>query len=890
LTILYNRVLPHKKTNGFHQKALTPIDNREDIYSGLILDAITNKNIKNIAITGPYGSGKSSIIKAFQRMHPEYKYLNISLASFQEQDNSADGNQSKWVLSKEAEQLIELSILQQMFYQVKRCTIPDSRFKRINKLSSFQCILYTIFFTLWFISIAIIFRPEFVTKISIWTKWKNQIENSTIYIIALFLFAFGFIFIVKSVIRVISRSHLKAFKVEKCGMEVSGDNDLSILNKHLDEILYYFEVTKFNIVIIEDLDRFENSAIFTKLRELNSLINKSEDIHRHIVFIYAIKDDMFKDKERTKFFDYIVPIIPYINVSNSGGKFIQLFRHANLLDELDKDFVNEISVYIDDMRILNNIFNEYEVYRKKLDSVLDYNKLLAMIVYKNTYPSDFADLHFNKSDINRVFEEKINLIKDRKKAIEGSIDELKQKIESAKNEMLSDTRELRMLVLYALKIMNTNINVLFVDQNRSFAVTQLVDNDAFEFLINNEFKCYNNWSTFNYIYNMSFSDLEKQVSPTFSYLKRLSNLQNRLNRRSNEIKQEIESYQNELAVISKYSLAEIAKQFNINSFLNERIGEKDLAKFLLRNGHIDEDYFYYISFFHEGDITPNDRLFIKSIKIGEAKPYGYPLTEIKSIVNQLRDADFDQPEIINFDILNFLLENEADNRDKLNSFLKQLTNEKYISFIKDFFDKKLHADRLIIWLCDNWNEFWELMISKGNLVENKEKELLASILKYVDENSINEQNKCNTLSDYMNGLTDFFDFAVSIDCNDKICRLIKSLNLCIENIDVSIDEFFYPVIYNGCHYKINIGNISKILITEKPELDKELILRSNYSTVLQSNCEQLIKYVNSNINDYVEQVNLVLEENIYESENAMIALLNNENIIQSNKEKLIKKE
>jgi len=66
-------------------------------------------------------------------------------------------------------------------------------------------------------------------------------------------------------------------------------------------------------VIFEDIDRFENTEIFVKLRELNNIINNSKQISRKVVFVYAIRDDMFIDKERTKFFYFIVPVIPYIN-------------------------------------------------------------------------------------------------------------------------------------------------------------------------------------------------------------------------------------------------------------------------------------------------------------------------------------------------------------------------------------------------------------------------------------------------------------------------------------------------------------------------------------------------------------------------------------------------
>ena len=49
-------------------------------------------------------------------------------------------------------------------------------------------------------------------------------------------------------------------------------------------------------VIFEDLDSFKYTEIFTKLRELNTLINNYENINQKLVFIYALRDDAFEDK------------------------------------------------------------------------------------------------------------------------------------------------------------------------------------------------------------------------------------------------------------------------------------------------------------------------------------------------------------------------------------------------------------------------------------------------------------------------------------------------------------------------------------------------------------------------------------------------------------------
>lgn len=71
---------------------------------------------------------------------------------------------------------------------------------------------------------------------------------------------------------------------------------------------------------------------------------------------------MFENKERTKFFDFIVPIIPVINSANSRQKLLDKLKDNSLDKILDNQFIKSITLYIDDMRILNNIMNEFNIY------------------------------------------------------------------------------------------------------------------------------------------------------------------------------------------------------------------------------------------------------------------------------------------------------------------------------------------------------------------------------------------------------------------------------------------------------------------------------------------------------------------------------------------------
>lgn len=118
-------------------------------YVSILKSAIDDENVRNVAISGTYGSGKSSIIKTFERNYPKYKCLNLSLAAFAEEfqsfqdDSNSDNNiqeeksndKGQFFVDKNIVKMeqLEFSLVQQFFYHVKASGIPDSRFGRIRR-------------------------------------------------------------------------------------------------------------------------------------------------------------------------------------------------------------------------------------------------------------------------------------------------------------------------------------------------------------------------------------------------------------------------------------------------------------------------------------------------------------------------------------------------------------------------------------------------------------------------------------------------------------------------------------------------------------------------------------------------------------------------------------
>lgn len=102
-----------------------------------------------------------------------------------------------------------------------------------------------------------------------------------------------------AVMAIMYRSIISHYKVKEIKLPVDAtvksedDSKETVFNKNMDEIIYFFEETNYRLVFFEDLDRLENSSIFVHLRELNTLLNNYEAIKEPIIFVYAVKDNIF---------------------------------------------------------------------------------------------------------------------------------------------------------------------------------------------------------------------------------------------------------------------------------------------------------------------------------------------------------------------------------------------------------------------------------------------------------------------------------------------------------------------------------------------------------------------------------------------------------------------
>ena len=255
---------------------------------------------------------------------------------------------------------------------------------------------------------------------------------------------------------ILSKFSLKQIKITaSASVEASESSNESVFNKNLDEIIYFFEETKYQYVFFEDLDRLDNPELFIHLRELNTLLNNDDAIKNPIVFIYAVKDDIFLGNDRTKFFDFIIPIVPIINSTNSSELLLKRISSESgnpVFQNISQETILDISPFISDMRTLQNICNEFVVYKNTLgcEISLSDDLMFAIIAFKNLYPKDFSELQNESGIVKRSFEDKQQFVRVQTESIQKNIDHDEDILKRMDSDTLQSSREIKTAMLLAI--------------------------------------------------------------------------------------------------------------------------------------------------------------------------------------------------------------------------------------------------------------------------------------------------------------------------------------------------------------------------------------------------------------------------------------------------------
>lgn len=611
-----------------------------------------NPNVKNIALTGPYGSGKSSIIKSYEKQRSgTYRLLNISLASFKEEGKQLTDEQKE-----DQDRSIERSIIQQMLYGADSSKLIHSRFKRIKIMQSSTAAFISFTYFIWFISSIFLLSID-INNLLIYSEFFSLEVICLIYATAIpTLFFYDFL-------KLKSGFSLKKLSLKNLELETGEVAENSILNRYLDEIIYFFQVSKYNLVVIEDLDRFGSPEIFVKLREINKLINDNDKTTGEIKFLYALKDDMFVHKNRAKFFDLIIPVIPIVNSKNSLDKILNTrlnINNSSAYEEIKgSSFLREVSYYLDDMRLIHNIFNEFEIYYQILNKEnVKSIKLFALIIFKNVYPSDFELLHHGKGFFRELCNKKNKFIKSEKENNEINIKVLESDIKASEDDELSSCSEL--VSVYLQKLSKECSGAYAYQDKGTIREFSLINNvEEFLGLFGRSITLFRHGNAFGF--NSTFASFESKLNVKPSFDERLSRIENKKVRKRNILLNKIKDSKNLLSKTNQLQLCDLLKKkpelFNeaLDDYnkKNLELRDSDLLKYLVFEGHLDESYYLYISKFYEGRKTLSDHTFIMAIRSYSLVDSFHQIDNPREVFSELREEDFSTQYVLNINLIDY---------------------------------------------------------------------------------------------------------------------------------------------------------------------------------------------------------------------------------------------
>lgn len=641
-------------------------DGRFTRYEQELLKALRNDDVLNIALTGGYGAGKSSVLKTFFDRHPEFPHALVSLATFSKNDpvpalsppgareltpaseisnpdNRANADASSATTVEAATppttdliNRIEETIVQQLLYTVPSKKLPKTRLKRIAQSSMREIALQVCWISALSVSVLTFFTPKLAKLADVDIGWLLTGLGLIPHWLAIGTTMVLGAYALFQALRFWSLFSIDGLTLK--GGKLEATNHGSVLHKNIDEIIYCFERSEIQVVVIEDLDRFDTQDIFFRLREINFIIRQSPQIKRPVHFIYAIRDELFTLTDKTKFFDLIIPVIPVINSENSREKMFELLAQRQINGRslevgLTHSMVENVCYYIDDMRLIKNIVNEFDMYASLLANggiQLNPNKLFAIVVIKNLHPGAFTALLKRSGVIYDVLKGYAGWVAEQIAVAGRRIVELDQLKAKRDEDVVTHAAHLRAVVWYeVVKLggLNTATHIR-LRNNTDVELLEFVEDSQFEAFLTSQRVV----PVLQGGYNRSAGQHVSvdQALAGCDYQARLATLQTALA----EVDEERQDLLKKTARLKIISFREGART-GYGQQIAQKLKDYGVVSYFMRRGLFDTDYADYLGYFYEGSITQVDKNVILALSSGETLDVATQLSHPDRVASKL---------------------------------------------------------------------------------------------------------------------------------------------------------------------------------------------------------------------------------------------------------------
>lgn len=446
---LSNRIKPpfraRRKGQRMQLTSLAPKYSKahHQLYADLVKRAISHPDSRNVALTGAYGVGKSSVLgdlkqpRGLRFWRPVVVELSLSTLDPDRAPESTPTNPAEATRSNR----IQKEIVKQLLYRLPTGRTPSSRFPRASKLSWPYAVGSSLGLAVAAVPVVYVVLALTGSMTGLDARLEALRWSSTWF----WILATAGLTLLFLILRWLVNGRVQVSGSLKAGPATVTlePTSTSYFDQYLDEIVYFFQVSRAGVVLIEDVDRFDDALVFDTLRALNGLLNASKQIGRRVVFVYAVRDSVLqeigraprqqRDKARarveahqlasspspvdpvaavleranhTKFFDVIIPVVPFITADNARELMMQVMAPKET--KVSPALIRLAARHVADMRLIHSIRNEFEVYCDRLRDAgtpapgINEDVILALVLLKVTNPVDYEAIRLKKSSLDRL--------------------------------------------------------------------------------------------------------------------------------------------------------------------------------------------------------------------------------------------------------------------------------------------------------------------------------------------------------------------------------------------------------------------------------------------------------------------------------------------------------
>ena len=395
-------------------------------------------DVRNVAITGPTSSNKMAVINSWKARSSASRWLTVTMPHF-------NGSSSPIMPAE-----IEETLINQIVCQMDLAKSPKSRFrammKRNRALDVITALVFVAFvaltiFLVWIAGLLPSSRPAPALCALGFIAWLACIGFSVFHVVRS-----------NAIGRLLER-----FKLKSNDIELSSADNGSRIERYMGDLVYVLDTNGHDHIVFDGLDTYRYLPLFERLRSLNALVNAQRDARdaAPLRFVFLVGDGLLDDPhERARFFDYIVPVIPFVDPSNVLMQFRKGLSDAGI--NVNEEFLGDLSLYVDDPSILRDIINEARHYKAglRLDDTQaegDLERLVALLAYKALFPRDFDLLQSGRGYLNALLKSRGAIVEELLTRNVTASSELSKRLEAALAEGDSAAAEVIQGDINALK-------------------------------------------------------------------------------------------------------------------------------------------------------------------------------------------------------------------------------------------------------------------------------------------------------------------------------------------------------------------------------------------------------------------------------------------------------